>query len=85
MKTSDGPASGLMPTDMAAGKMMMPARMATQVSMTEIGGVGGEAADADAEGEECLSHGIEEDLGGDLREIGHEEELDALGSTGEGE
>ena len=32
VKTSDAPASGLMPKEKAAGKMMMPARMATSVS-----------------------------------------------------
>ena len=32
VKTSDAPASGLMPNEKAAGKMMMPARTATSVS-----------------------------------------------------
>ena len=31
-----GPASGCMPNEKTAGKMMMPARMATSVSSTEM-------------------------------------------------
>ena len=33
MKMSDGPLSGLMPTENAAGKIIRPARMAMKVSM----------------------------------------------------
>ena len=36
MKISDGPLSGCTPTDMAAGKIISPARIATNVSMMEI-------------------------------------------------
>ena len=36
MKMSDGPESGLTPTENAAGKIIRPARMATSESMTPI-------------------------------------------------
>ena len=36
MKMSDGPESGLTPTEKAAGKIISPARMATMESMTPI-------------------------------------------------
>jgi len=36
MNTSDGPASGSMPAEKQAGKMMMPAITATSVSMALI-------------------------------------------------
>ena len=36
MKMSDGPLSGLTPTENAAGKIISPARMATKVSMIPI-------------------------------------------------
>ena len=36
MNTSEGPLSGLTPTEKAAGKIISPARMAMQVSITAI-------------------------------------------------
>ena len=36
MNISDGPLSGLTPTENAAGKIIIPARIATTLSMTEI-------------------------------------------------
>ena len=50
----------------------------------EIAGIGGETADGDGKGEEGLPQGGEHHVGGDLREVGLDEERHAVGRSGHG-